>query len=69
MDLAHHHLAGSMHASDAAEAARFNEYRRIAEERRALEPQPVVERLNWVQRVEEAVTFHRWHHGAPAVAR
>jgi hypothetical protein len=68
MDLATHHLAAGMQASDAAHAERFNEYRRIAEERRAFEPTSVATRLNWVQRVEETITFHRWHHGAQAVA-
>lgn len=66
MDLANHHLAGSMQSHDALHAERVNEYRRIAEERRAAAPpvvlgeEPVRYRA-WF-RLADRLTLHR-HHG------
>jgi hypothetical protein len=64
MDLASHHLARSMQAYDAMHADRVNEYRRIAEERRA-DASPIVERdePRWYRawhRFADAVTLHRF---------
>ena len=57
MDLANHHLARSMQSYDATHAERVNEYRRIAEERRAEEPR-------WYRawfRLADGLTVHRYH--------
>jgi hypothetical protein len=65
MDLANHHLAGSMQSSDAMHAERVNEYRRIAEERRAAEPRIVLgEEPRWSRawlRLADGLTVHRYH--------
>lgn len=65
MDLANHHLAGSMQSHDARHAERVNEYRRNAEERRAAAP-PVVlsEEPVWYRawfRLADGLTLHRYH--------
>jgi hypothetical protein len=59
MDLAFDYMARNVQSQDAAEAARFNEHRRIAEERRALEPQPIVPKVSRWYRVVGAVSFRR----------
>lgn len=64
MDLANHHIAHSMQSYDAMHAERVNEYRRIAEERRAEEPTtvPSTEPL-WYRawyRFADAVTLHHY---------
>jgi predicted HAD superfamily Cof-like phosphohydrolase len=65
MDLANHHLARSMQSYDATHAERVNEYRRIAEERRAEEPRNVLtEEPRWYRawfRLADALTAHRYH--------
>jgi hypothetical protein len=64
MDLANHHLARSLQSYDAQHAERVNEYRRVAEERRAAEP-PVVRGVEprWYRawfRLADGLTLHHY---------